>query len=105
MKKHFLAFDLGASSGRGIIGTLEDGKLALQEIHRFENGLKNINGSFFWDFPSLVEEIKKGIGKAFEVTRDITAIAIDTWGFDYVLFDRDTKEVKALPYHYRDERT
>ncbi|MBQ9789346.1 MAG: rhamnulokinase [Lentisphaeria bacterium] len=105
MKKHFLAFDLGASSGRGIIGTLEDGKLALQEIHRFENGLKNINGSFFWDFPSLVEEIKKGIGKAFEVTRDISAIAIDTWGVDYVLFDRDTKEVKALPYHYRDERT
>lgn len=105
MRKNFLAFDLGASSGRGIIGTLEDGKLSLQEIHRFENGLKEIDGSYFWDFPSLVEEIKKGIGKAFEVTKDIAAIAIDTWGVDYVLFDKVTKEVKTLPYHYRDERT
>ena len=105
MKKHFLAFDLGASSGRGIIGTLENGKISLQEIHRFDNGIKNIDGSFFWDFVALTEEIKIGLGKAFQVTKDIAAIAIDTWGVDYVLFDKDTKQVKTLPYHYRDERT
>ena len=103
-KKYFLAFDLGASSGRAILGTLADAKLDLQEVHRFENGHKRIGNSLFWDFPALAEELKKGLGKAAEITRDIAAIGIDTWGVDYVLFDRDSKEMVRLPYHYRDER-
>ena len=55
---NFLAFDLGASSGRGILGILKDGKLELQEIHRFPNGHKEINGQLFWDYPALVKELK-----------------------------------------------
>ncbi len=103
-KKFFLAFDLGASSGRAIIGTLEDGKLSLQEVHRFENGHKRIGDSLFWDYPALAEELKIGLGKAATVTRDIAAIGIDTWGVDYVMFKRDSKEMVRLPYHYRDAR-
>lgn len=101
---NFLAFDLGASSGRAIIGCLENGKLSLQEVHRFSNGHKRINDELFWDFPTLVEELKAGLKKAAAVTTDIAAIGIDTWGVDYVLFDRNSKAMKALPYHYRDAR-
>ena len=102
---NFLAFDLGASSGRGILGILKDGKLELQEIHRFPNGHKEINGQLFWDYPALVKELKEGLKKALAITKDIAAIGVDTWGVDYVLFDKDTREMKCLPYHYRDSRT
>ena len=101
---NFLAFDLGASSGRAILGTLKDGKLDLQELHRFVNGHKRIDNALYWDYPALVEELKTGLAKAAAVTKDIDAIGIDTWGVDYVLFDRDSKEMVRLPYHYRDER-
>ena len=104
-KKYFLAFDLGASSGRAILGVLEDGKLDLQEVHRFENGHKRVDDSLYWDYPTLAEELKNGLGKAAVITKDIAAIGIDTWGVDYVLFDRTSKEMVRLPYHYRDERT
>ena len=103
-KKYFLAFDLGASSGRAILGVLADGKLDLQEVHRFENGHKRVDDSLYWDFPALAEELKIGLGKAAAVTKDIAAIGIDTWGVDYVLFDRTSKEMVRLPYHYRDDR-
>ena len=103
-KKYFLAFDLGASSGRAILGILEDNKLDLQEVHRFENGHKRIENSLYWDYPALAEELKNGLGKAAAITKNIAAIGIDTWGVDYVLFDRDSKEMVRLPYHYRDER-
>ncbi len=103
-KKYFLAFDLGASSGRAILGALENGKLDLQEVHRFENGHKRVGDSLYWDYPTLAEELKIGLGKAAAITRDIAAIGIDTWGVDYVLFDRSSKELVRLPYHYRDER-
>lgn len=101
---NFLAFDLGASSGRAILGTLSDGKLELKELHRFENGHKRIDGALYWDYPTLVNELKNGLKKAAAVTKDIAAIGIDTWGVDYVLFDRDSLEMVRLPYHYRDER-
>ena len=101
---NFLAFDLGASSGRAIIGSLENGKLSLQEVHRFVNGHQRQGDSLFWDYPTLVNELKTGLKKAAAVTKDIAAIGIDTWGVDYVLFDRDSKEMVRLPYHYRDER-
>ena len=86
---NFLAFDLGASSGRGILGILKDGKLELQEIHRFPNGHKEINGQLFWDYPALVKELKEGLKKALAITKDIAAIGVDTWGVDYVLFDKN----------------
>ncbi|MCQ2352370.1 MAG: hypothetical protein MJ033_02705 [Victivallaceae bacterium] len=101
----FLAFDLGASSGRGIIGTLDNGKLELREVHRFPNGPVKVDNAFTWDYPRLVSELKAGLKKALASDPDIEGIAIDTWGVDYVLFDVDTHEMKRLPYNYRDERT
>ena len=103
--KHFLAFDLGASSGRAIIGTLDAGKLSLKEVHRFANGPVQKGNSIYWDFPRLVNELKEGLRKALEVTPDLSGIGIDTWGVDYVFFDNKTKEAKRWPYNYRDERT
>ena len=103
--KNFLAFDLGASSGRAIIGTLELGKLELREVHRFANGPVQKGNSIYWDFPQLTAELKEGLRKALEVTPDLAGIGIDTWGVDYVFFDRTSHQAKRLPYHYRDDRT
>lgn len=103
--KNFLAFDLGASSGRAIIGTLDAGKLSLKEVHRFANGPVCKGDSIYWDYPQLAAELKEGLRKALEVTPDIAAIGIDTWGVDYVFFDKKTKEAKRWPYNYRDSRT
>ncbi|MBQ7394138.1 MAG: rhamnulokinase [Lentisphaeria bacterium] len=106
MRKVFLAFDLGASSGRGILGVLTDGgNLSLQEVHRFENGPMPKDGSLYWDYPALCAELKKGIDLAFQAEPVIDGIGIDTWGVDYVLFDRRTMEPKRLPFNYRDSRT
>ncbi|MCQ2378580.1 MAG: rhamnulokinase [Victivallaceae bacterium] len=101
----FLAFDLGASSGRGIVGTLDSGKLELREVHRFPNGPVLKDGSFTWDYPRLAAELKEGLKKALASDPEIEGIAIDTWGVDYVFFDTETHEMKRLPYNYRDERT
>lgn len=100
----YLAFDLGASSGRAIIGTVESGKLSLQEVHRFKNGPVEKDGSLYWDYDALCNELVTGLGKALEAAGDLDGIAIDTWGVDYVLFDRDRRIVRQ-PYNYRDERT
>ena len=104
MKKTYLAFDLGASSGRGILGTIEDGKISLNEIHRFPNGPKEINGELYWDFDSLISEIKTGLKKAVAACDEIAGIAVDTWGVDYVLL-KENGEFARLPYQYRDSRT
>lgn len=104
MAEKYLTFDLGASSGRAIICTLNDGKLELNEVHRFVNGPLEKNGTLYWDFPTICEEIKTGLKKALLNNPDINGIAVDTWGVDYVLFDRSTGKIKRLPYHYRDSR-
>lgn len=101
----FLAFDLGASSGRAIIGTLESGKLTLTEVHRFTNGPTEQGGSIYWNYPQLVEELKTGLARALKVDPAIAGIGIDTWGVDYVFFDNATGEPRRWPYHYRDVRT
>ncbi len=103
-KKSYLAFDFGASSGRAIIGQLEDGKMTLSEVHRFANGPIEVDGELFWDFNLQVAEIKEGIKKALATGAEFSSIAIDTWGVDYVLFKKDGSAVR-LPYHYRDART
>lgn len=105
MKQVFLAFDLGASSGRGILGTFAGGRLELAEIHRFPNGPVERDGHLYWDFDALVREIKTGIGKALQLTPDIAGIALDTWGVDYALFDRTSGKLKRQPFNYRDGRT
>lgn len=103
MEKSYLAFDLGASSGRGIIGKIKDGKLHLTEVHRFGNGPVEKDGSLYWEFDKLCKEIKTGIKKAVATGEKISSIAIDTWGVDYVLFKNGTPV--RMPYHYRDSRT
>ena len=101
----YLAFDLGASSGRGILGTIKEGKLSLQEIHRFPNGPLEKDGSFYWDYPALLNELKNGLKKALAAVPSIDGIAIDTWGVDYAFFRGNPPELVRLPYNYRDPRT
>ena len=100
----YLAFDLGASSGRAIIGTFDNGKLTLEEVHRFKNGPVEKADGLYWDYPALCSELVTGLGKALEAAGNLDGIAIDTWGVDYVLFDPQRKIVR-LPYNYRDPRT
>lgn len=101
--KYYLAIDLGASSGRHIIGWQEDGEIKTKEIYRFENHMDNKGGHLVWDTKRLFTEIKNGLKLAFEQYERIESLAIDTWGVDYVLI-KDGKSV--LPcYAYRDSRT
>ena len=81
--KQYLAFDLGASSGRAILGTIDNGKVTLEEMHRFENGPMSINGGLFWNLLGLFNEMKLGLKKTLEAGANLSAIAIDTWGVDY----------------------
>ncbi len=105
MAKHYLAVDLGASSGRTIVGTLDDGKLTLKEMNRFWNGPTEINGTLFWDFVHLFRNIKEGIALAKkEYGEGLISMGIDTWGVDFGLFDSDGKLLRN-PINYRDSRT
>ena len=104
MNTYYLAIDIGASSGRHILGHIEDGKLCLEEIYRFDNGIKNENGTLIWAIDSLFARVKAGIKKCAEIGKIPKTIAIDTWGVDYVLLDENKKEI--LPaVSYRDGRT
>ena len=103
MPKYHLAIDIGASSGRHIVGWREDGELRTKEVHRFPNGVKEENGHLTWDMAALLGEVRVGVEKARAEFGSIESLAIDTWGVDYVLL-RGDREV--LPcYAYRDSRT
>lgn len=100
----YLAIDIGASSGRHILGYIGNGKLCLEEIYRFDNNIKNDNGTLVWDIDNLFKEVKAGIKICKELGKIPKTIAIDTWGVDYVLLDKYNKEI--LPaVSYRDSRT
>ena len=99
-----LAIDMGASSGRHILGYVENGKLKLQEIYRFENGIIDIDGTLCWDINKLFEEIKNGLKECKNRGIIPKTVAIDTWGVDYVLLDKDKKEIMPA-VSYRDSRT
>ena len=100
--KHYLAIDIGASSGRHIVGWLENGGLKTEEVYRFRNGVSEENGHLTWDVRHLDEEVRKGIDEAHK-RFEIESLSIDTWGVDYVLM-RDDQEVYPV-YAYRDRRT
>ncbi len=102
MKKYFLAVDIGASSGRHIIGSFDGENYELNEVYRFKNGVDEVDGKLLWDTKRLFNEIKTGIKIAFSVQKNIESLAIDTWGVDYVLLNGD-KEIYPV-YAYRDER-
>jgi rhamnulokinase len=100
-----LAFDLGASSGRAILGIFDGEKLVIEEIHRFPNDPVEVGTSLYWDILRLFHEIKQGILKCVNSGhRDISSIAVDTWGVDFGLLD-ERGDLIANPFHYRDSRT
>jgi len=82
-----LAVDIGASSGRHLLGELKDGKLICTEIYRFENGIKEADGVLVWDIDSLLENVITGIERCKALGKIPETMAIDTWGVDYVLLD------------------
>lgn len=99
-----LAFDLGASSGRAVVGRLEGGKLVIEEIHRFPNDPVQAGDRLYWDILRLYHEIKQGIVKARQRGFAIRSIGIDSWAVDFGLIGANG-ELIANPYHYRDHHT
>lgn len=104
MKSYYLAIDIGASSGRHILGSVEDGRIRLEEIYRFENGMARDGGSLVWDTERLFGEILQGLKKCKELGKIPQSLGIDTWGVDYVLLDEDDR-ILGRTYGYRDHRT
>lgn len=102
-KKYFFAVDLGATSGRTIVGTLDDGKVILEELTRFDNNLIEANCHFYWDIYALYFEIIKGLKAAKQRDLCITSIGIDTWGVDFVCVAEDGSV--SQPIAYRDPHT
>jgi rhamnulokinase len=101
----YLGFDLGAESGRAILGSLQDGRLALEEIHRFANLPVLLPDGLHWDVLHLWSDIKSGISLAAKKSpAEISSIGLDTWGVDFALLDRQGG-LLGNPYHYRDHRT
>ena len=104
MGKYYLAIDIGASSGRHIIAEIVDGKIVLEEVYRFWNGMDDVDGSLCWDVNRLFNEIVTGLKKCKEIGKIPSYMGIDTWGVDYVLLDKDDK-ILGKTYGYRDSRT
>lgn len=103
-KKYFFAVDLGATSGRTIIGSIVDGRLEQEEITRFPNNLIETGGHFYWDIYALYFEMIRGLKEVANRGLDITAIGIDTWGVDFVFVGED-KAILRNPVAYRDPHT
>ena len=101
---NYLAFDLGASSGRAALGCFDGHRLELRGIHRFDNGPVRILDRLHWDTPRLFTEIKLGLAHAAAAVDALDGVGIDTWGVDFGLLSSDG-ELLGLPYHYRDRRT
>lgn len=102
--KRYIAADFGAASGRVIVGTVLPGGIELDEVHRFPNRQICLGDTIYWDFPSLFEELKTGLKKAFAKYDEIVSIGVDTWGVDFGLIDRKGHLV-SNPVCYRDSRT
>lgn len=102
--KHYVACDLGAESGRVILGSVSNGGLTLEEIHRFPNSASRIQGSLRWNVLGMFEELKHGLREVAARALPIAGLSADSWGVDYVLFS-DRQPMLTPPYHYRDART
>ena len=100
----FLAFDLGATSGRSILGTLRDGKLQMKELTRFPNQILELGGHYYWNIFSLYEHLKAGMIACAKEGAKITSIGIDTWGVDFALIGEDG-QILGMPLAYRDLHT
>ncbi len=104
MEKYFLAIDIGASSGRHILGTVKENKIVLEEVYRFWNGMDNREGVLCWDTERLFGEILEGMKRCGELGKIPESVGIDTWGVDFVLLDGDD-QVLGQAVGYRDHRT
>ena len=104
MGNYYLAVDIGASSGRHMLASMEDGKMKLEEVYRFPNGMDNKNGTLCWDVDRLFTEIKNGLKKCKELGKIPATMGIDTWGVDYVLLD-EKDQILGDTVGYRDSRT
>ncbi|WOO39131.1 rhamnulokinase [Anaerocolumna sp. AGMB13020] len=104
MQNYYLAVDIGASGGRHILGSLDNGKLQLEEIYRFENGLIEKEGYLCWDLDQLFQEILNGLKKCKAADKIPVSMGVDTWGVDFVLLDTEDK-VLGPTVGYRDKRT
>lgn len=104
MEKYFLAIDIGASSGRHILSHIENGKLQLEEVYRFENGMDEKDGHLVWDYRKLFKNIVDGLKECKKLGKIPVSVGIDTWGVDYALLD-ENDEVIGDVYAYRDSRT
>jgi len=103
-EKYYLAIDIGASSGRHILCHMNDGRMELEEIHRFSNGMTDIDGTKCWDTKELFSQILAGMKKCKEQNKVPVSVAVDTWGVDFVLLDKDGNLV-GNAVGYRDKRT
>lgn len=102
---NFLAFDLGAGSGRAVLGILNDHKLQIREVYRFPNGYIKLNGRFYWDVNTMFDELKKALSVCNQnYPSHIESLAIDTWGVDFGLLSKDGS-LLSMPYSYRDPYT
>lgn len=102
--RNFLAFDIGATSGRSIIGTISDNKLELKELTRFPNKIIRIADKYYWDIFALYEALKEGLRAAAALGVEIDAVGIDTWGVDFVYLGEDGS-ILSIPRSYRDPYT
>ncbi len=101
--RNYLAIDLGASSGRGIIGRFDGSRISLEETHRFQNGPVNVTGRMYWDILGIYSNIRQAIQRA-SAECELASIGIDTWGVDYGIIGKDGR-LLSNPCHYRDSRT
>ncbi|HJN90659.1 MAG TPA: rhamnulokinase family protein, partial [Verrucomicrobiota bacterium] len=104
MTSRYLAIDLGAESGRVMLGTLEDGRLEIRELSRFSNTPIRDGERIYWNLPSLLDGIRIGLARAGALGQAITSVSADAWGVDYVLLD-EAGEIIEPVFHYRDPRT
>ena len=102
--QRFLAFDLGAESGRGVLGHFDGERLTLEELHRFSNGSVRVLDNLHWDVLRLWNEIRAALSICSRKNIELSGIGIDTWGVDFALLGRDDV-LLGFPYHYRDSRT
>ncbi|EHI97502.1 rhamnulokinase [Clostridium sp. DL-VIII] len=101
---YYLAIDIGASSGRHILGSIENGKINLEEVYRFENGITKVGNEYCWNIEQLFKDIKNGIKKCKEIGKIPKSIGIDTWAVDFILLDENDK-ILGNAVAYRDDRT
>ena len=102
--KYYLSIDIGASSGRHILSSVQNGKLVLEEVYRFENGMTQKDGHLVWEYEKLFSNIIQGLKECKKLGKIPVSVGIDTWGVDYALIDADGKVIGDV-YAYRDGRT